>query len=112
GVSHHDALQACAHHARLWLTRANAPIHPGSSVTYAAVRSKLDRIMASDYYTAHHGAESVQALMSMTVSPEAPSLKEYIAAEGHKEEEEDSSHATEIYNGHQSNAADVQNMGR
>ena len=33
GVSHHDALQACAHHARLWLTRANAPIHPGSSVT-------------------------------------------------------------------------------
>uniref|UniRef100_A0A8R7U4H2 DUF1618 domain-containing protein n=1 Tax=Triticum urartu TaxID=4572 RepID=A0A8R7U4H2_TRIUA len=33
GVSHHDALQACAHHARLWLTRADAPIHPGSSVT-------------------------------------------------------------------------------
>ncbi|XP_037419011.1 uncharacterized protein LOC119283661 [Triticum dicoccoides] len=110
GVSHHDALQACAHHARLWLTRADVPIHPGSSVTYAAVRSKLDRIMASNYYTAHHGSESVQALMSMTVSPEAPSLKENIAAEGHKEEEEDSSHATEIYNGHQSNAADVQNM--
>ncbi|XP_037413620.1 uncharacterized protein LOC119276600 isoform X2 [Triticum dicoccoides] len=66
GVSHHDALQACAHHARLWLTRADAPIHPGSSVTYAAVRSKLDRIMASDYYTApavagNHGAEGLHS---------------------------------------------------
>ncbi|XP_037460276.1 uncharacterized protein LOC119331208 isoform X2 [Triticum dicoccoides] len=89
GVSHHDALQACAHHARLWLTRADAPIHPGSSVTYAAVRSKLDRIMASDYYTApavagNHGAEGLQAQMSMTDSPEAPSLKETLAAENHK----------------------------
>ncbi|XBI73856.1 hypothetical protein VPH35_067514 [Triticum aestivum] len=115
GVSHHDALQACAHHARLWLTRADAPIHPGSSVTYAAVRSKLDRIMASDYYTApavagNHGAEGLQAQMSMTDSPEAPSLKETLAAENHKEDEEDSSHATEIDNDHQSNAADVQNV--
>ncbi|XP_037419038.1 uncharacterized protein LOC119283707 [Triticum dicoccoides] len=115
GVSHHDALQACAHHARLWLTHAVAPIHPGSSVTYAAVRSKLDRIMASDYYTApavagNHGAEGLQAQMSMTDSPEAPSLKETLAAENHKEDEEDSSHATEIDNDHQSNAADVQNV--
>ncbi|XP_037428849.1 uncharacterized protein LOC119294706 isoform X3 [Triticum dicoccoides] len=89
GVSHHDALQACVHHARLWLTRADAPIHPGSSVTYAAVRSKLDRIMASDYYTApavagNHGAEGLQAQMSMTDSPEGPSLKEILAAENHK----------------------------
>ncbi|KAE8813179.1 protein MLP1 [Hordeum vulgare] len=64
GVSHRDALQACAHHARLWLVRADEPIHPGSSVTYAAVRAKLDRIMASDYYTAAavggYGAEGVQ----------------------------------------------------
>ncbi|KAE8795648.1 hypothetical protein D1007_29542 [Hordeum vulgare] len=33
GVSHHDALQDCAHHAHLWLTRADVPIHHGSSVT-------------------------------------------------------------------------------
>ena len=33
GVSHRDALQACAHHARLWLARADEPIQPDSSVT-------------------------------------------------------------------------------
>ncbi|KAM3294796.1 hypothetical protein ACQJBY_037590 [Aegilops geniculata] len=114
GVSHRDALQACAHHARLWLARADEPIHPGSSVTYAAVRAKLDRIMASDYYTAaavgggSYGAEGVQAQESMTASPEASAVEENLAAEDHKEEKEDS-HATEIYNDHQSDSADVQN---
>ncbi|XP_037428813.1 protein MLP1 homolog isoform X2 [Triticum dicoccoides] len=117
GVSHRDALQACAHHARLWLARADEPIHPGSSVTYAAVRAKLDRIMASDYYTAaavgggSYGAEGVQAQESMTASPEASAVEENLAAEGHKEEKEDS-HATEIYNDHQSDSADVQNVDR
>ena len=33
GVSHRDALQACAHHARLWLRRADEPIHPDSTIT-------------------------------------------------------------------------------
>lgn len=33
GVSHRDALQACAHHARLWLRRADEPIHPDSNIT-------------------------------------------------------------------------------
>jgi hypothetical protein len=33
GVSHRDALQACAHHARLWLSRADEPIHPDSTIT-------------------------------------------------------------------------------
>uniref|UniRef100_A0A8I6YH58 Uncharacterized protein n=2 Tax=Hordeum vulgare subsp. vulgare TaxID=112509 RepID=A0A8I6YH58_HORVV len=88
GVSHRDALQACAHHARLWLARADEPIHPGSSVTYAAVRAKLDRIMASDYYTAAavggYGAEGVQAQESMAASPEASAVEENLAAEGHK----------------------------
>ncbi|XBH74698.1 uncharacterized protein [Aegilops tauschii subsp. strangulata] len=65
-ISHHDALQACGHHACLWLARADEPIHPGSSVTYGAVRAMLDRIMASDYYTTatvggSYGAEGVQA---------------------------------------------------
>ena len=42
----------------------------------AAVRVKLDRIMASDYYTAaavgggSYGAEGVQAQESITISPE------------------------------------------
>ncbi|XP_044979704.1 nuclear transport factor 2 [Hordeum vulgare subsp. vulgare] len=115
GVSHRDALQACAHHARLWLARADEPIHPGSSVTYAAVRAKLDRIMASDYYTAAavggYGAEGVQAQESMAASPEASAVEENLAAEGHKDEKEDS-HATEIYDDHQSNSADVPNLDR
>jgi hypothetical protein len=33
GVSHRDALQACAHHARLWLRRAEEPIYPDSDIT-------------------------------------------------------------------------------
>jgi hypothetical protein len=33
GVSHRDALQACAHHARLWLRRAQESIHPDSGIT-------------------------------------------------------------------------------
>jgi hypothetical protein len=33
GVSHRDALQACAHHAQLWLRRAEEPIYPGSDIT-------------------------------------------------------------------------------
>ncbi|KAM3405708.1 hypothetical protein ACQJBY_008307 [Aegilops geniculata] len=74
-VSHRDALQACGHHARLWLARTDEPIHPGSSVTFVdgAVRAKLDRIMASDYYTAavvggSYGAKGVQAQGSITIS--------------------------------------------
>ncbi|KAE8812518.1 protein MLP1 [Hordeum vulgare] len=88
GVSHRDALQACAHHARLWLARADEPIHPGSSVTYAAVRAKLDRIMASDYYTTAavggYGAEGVQAQESMAASPEASAVEESGAGEAPK----------------------------
>ncbi|XP_037468829.1 uncharacterized protein LOC119341037 [Triticum dicoccoides] len=88
-VSHRDALQACGQHARLWLARADEPIHPGSSFTYGAVRVKLDRIMASDYYTTtaiggSYGAEGVQAQESITISPEAHSVEENLAAEGHK----------------------------
>ncbi|KAI5019435.1 hypothetical protein ZWY2020_044323 [Hordeum vulgare] len=82
------ATLACAHHARLWFACADEPIHPGSSVTYAAVRAKLDRIMASDYYTAAavggYGAEDVQAQESMAASPEASAVEENLAPEGHK----------------------------
>ncbi|NP_001168582.1 uncharacterized protein LOC100382366 [Zea mays] len=115
GVSHRDALQACAHHARLWLCRADEPIHPDSTITYAGVRAKLDRIMASGYFTAQlemrtpldlaaavasFGAGGVQVQESMVVSPQAPeAVEESQAVEGHKNEKEDSQ-ATEIYNDH------------
>ncbi|URD98384.1 hypothetical protein MUK42_29022 [Musa troglodytarum] len=51
GISHKNALQVCLQHAKLWLLNADQPIHPGSSVTYAGLREKLDKILASDYFT-------------------------------------------------------------
>ncbi|XP_062212081.1 uncharacterized protein LOC133913056 isoform X2 [Phragmites australis] len=122
GVSHRDALQACAHHARLWLRRADEPIYPDSGITYARVRAKLDRIMASDYYTAQpemratvdvaaavgsYGAGGVQAQESMVVSPEAPAVEESMVVEEHKDEKEESQ-ATEIYTDHPSPLVDAQ----
>ena len=68
-------------------------------VVDARVRAKLDRIMASDYYTAQpemratvdvaaavgsYGAGGVQAQESMVVSHEALAVEESIAVEGHK----------------------------
>jgi hypothetical protein len=55
----------------------------------AAVRTKLDKIMASEYYTTaaavgNYGAEGVQTQESIAVSAEAPSVEENLAAEGHK----------------------------
>ncbi|CAN6298219.1 unnamed protein product [Urochloa humidicola] len=123
GVSHRDALQACAHHARLWLRRADEPVHPGANITYAGVRAKLDKIMSSDYYTTqpeiratehlaasvgNYGAGGVQAQESMVVSPQAPeAVEESLVVEGHKDEKEESQ-ATEIYTDNQAPAIDAQ----
>lgn len=125
GVSHRDALQACAHHARLWLRRADEPIHPDSTVTYAGVREKLEKIMSLDYYTAqpdiraaeavaaavgNYGAGGVQAQESMVVSPQASEeAEESLAVEGHKGEKEEPQ-ATEIYIDHQAPAVDAQHV--
>lgn len=50
-LSHKDSLEKCVEHAKLWLANADLPIHPGSDITYAGLREKLNKIMASDYYT-------------------------------------------------------------
>ncbi|PKA60980.1 hypothetical protein AXF42_Ash019969 [Apostasia shenzhenica] len=50
-ISHRSALNDCFQHAKLWLQRAHQPIVVGSNVTYASLREKLSKIMASDYYT-------------------------------------------------------------
>ncbi|KAF8681843.1 hypothetical protein HU200_045285 [Digitaria exilis] len=126
GVSHRDALQACAHHARLWLCRADDPIHPGSTITYAGVRAKLEKIMSSDYYTAQTEIRATEALAaavdsygaggatqaqeSMAVSPQAPeAVEEGLAVEGHKDVKEETQ-ATEIYNDYQAPAVDGQHV--
>ncbi|WOL08035.1 hypothetical protein Cni_G16787 [Canna indica] len=51
GVSHKNALQVCLQHAKLWLMNAEQPIHPGAPITYAGLREKLNKILASDYFT-------------------------------------------------------------
>ncbi|KAK1289359.1 hypothetical protein QJS10_CPB18g01216 [Acorus calamus] len=51
GISHRNALVSCIHHAKRWLDRSNEPFQPDSDVTYADLRERLNKIMASDYFT-------------------------------------------------------------
>ncbi|KAA8533027.1 hypothetical protein F0562_032856 [Nyssa sinensis] len=50
-LSHKNALQRCIEHAKLWLTNSDQPIDSDSNVTYAGLRARLNKIMASDYFT-------------------------------------------------------------
>ncbi|CAK9182122.1 unnamed protein product [Ilex paraguariensis] len=50
-LSHKNALQRCIEHAKLWLSKSDQPIGANSAVTYAQLREKLNKIMASDYFT-------------------------------------------------------------
>ncbi|CAI9092745.1 OLC1v1028070C1 [Oldenlandia corymbosa var. corymbosa] len=51
-LSHKNALQSCVEHARLWLSNSDQLVGPASDITYAGLREKLNKIMASDYFTA------------------------------------------------------------
>ncbi|KAI3744543.1 hypothetical protein L1987_57626 [Smallanthus sonchifolius] len=48
--SHQNALQRCIEHAKLWLAKSEQPIDSNSTVTYAALREKLEKIISSDFY--------------------------------------------------------------
>ncbi|KAK6160037.1 hypothetical protein DH2020_003418 [Rehmannia glutinosa] len=50
-LSHKNSLQKCVEHAKQWLANSEQPIEPNSSITYAGLRQKLNKIMASEYYT-------------------------------------------------------------
>ncbi|KAF8040064.1 hypothetical protein BT93_B2322 [Corymbia citriodora subsp. variegata] len=50
-LSHKNALQKCVDHAKQWIANSDEPIEPNASVTYASLRDRLDKIMASDYFT-------------------------------------------------------------
>ncbi|KAA8529477.1 hypothetical protein F0562_033724 [Nyssa sinensis] len=50
-LSHKNALQRCIEHAKLWLANSNQPIDSDSNITYAGLRARLSKIMASDYFT-------------------------------------------------------------
>ncbi|KAI4382552.1 hypothetical protein MLD38_008503 [Melastoma candidum] len=51
GLSHEKALRDCLERAKLWLAKSDSPIEPGSSVTYAALRERLNKIMSLEYFT-------------------------------------------------------------
>ncbi|KAL6983556.1 hypothetical protein U1Q18_016940 [Sarracenia purpurea var. burkii] len=50
-LSHKDALQQCIVHAKQWLLNSDRPIDSDPDITYAGLRAKLNKIMASDYFT-------------------------------------------------------------
>ncbi|XP_077212728.1 uncharacterized protein LOC143858749 [Tasmannia lanceolata] len=50
-LSHKNALRSCVQHAKLWLENSDHPIQPGAAVTYAGLRERLNKILASDYFT-------------------------------------------------------------
>lgn len=50
-LSHENALRHCTERAKLWLANSDQPIEPTASVSYAGAREKLNKIMASDYFT-------------------------------------------------------------
>ncbi|KAH7515856.1 hypothetical protein FEM48_Zijuj10G0070900 [Ziziphus jujuba var. spinosa] len=49
-LSHKNALHQCLEHAKLWLENSDQPIEPSSNITYAGLRERLNKIMASDYF--------------------------------------------------------------
>ncbi|XP_010498969.1 PREDICTED: uncharacterized protein LOC104776570 [Camelina sativa] len=50
-LSHKNALERCVEHAKLWLANSEQPIESNCNISYAALREKLKKIMASDYFT-------------------------------------------------------------
>jgi hypothetical protein len=50
-LSHKNALRRCVEHAGHWINNSGKPIEPDAEVTYAGLREKLRKIMASDYFT-------------------------------------------------------------
>ncbi|CAL1357294.1 unnamed protein product [Linum trigynum] len=50
-LSHKNALQRCVEHAKLWLANADCPVDSNADISYAGLRERLNKIMASDYFT-------------------------------------------------------------
>ncbi|XP_047318632.1 DEAD-box ATP-dependent RNA helicase 37-like [Impatiens glandulifera] len=50
-LSHKNALQKCVENAKRWLASSDEPIDSIPNTTYAGLRAKLSKIMASHYFT-------------------------------------------------------------
>ncbi|PIN17027.1 hypothetical protein CDL12_10332 [Handroanthus impetiginosus] len=131
-LSHKNALEKCAEHARLWLANSDQPIEPNSNINYAGLREKLNKIMASEYFTTtpeiKAPVEVAAAAGSYTnfqvpvhgsvVPPVSMTVQVEDSATEHQQEEEQSpnSHNNEIYGDesgpaeeHQEGGSEVEN---
>ncbi|KAL2546805.1 glycine-rich protein [Forsythia ovata] len=121
--SHKDALQKCVQHAKNWLANSDQPIELNSNVTYASLREKLNKILASDYFTttpkmkapvemaaAAGSYSSFQVpVHGSVVELNVPVQVESSAAEYPQEEEElSNSHGDEIYGDEDHQESDLQ----
>ncbi|KAL6566494.1 hypothetical protein OROGR_002109 [Orobanche gracilis] len=133
-LSHKNALQKCVEHAKLWLANAEQPIDPNSTTTYSGLREKLNKIMASDYFTttpeikapvevAAAGVNytsfqvpvqgSMAPLVNMTVPPEGSAVvyqqEEEQSLDSRAENYvDDSGHVVEPNQGDTENASEIQ----
>ncbi|KAL2559290.1 glycine-rich protein [Forsythia ovata] len=107
-LSHKNALQQCIEHAKQWLANSDQPIEPNSNVTYAGLREKLNKIMASDYFTTTpemKGPVEVAAAAGNYTSFQVPvhgsvvpvQVEGSAAAYEQEAEESPSAHGNEVY---------------
>ncbi|KAK1313031.1 hypothetical protein QJS10_CPA06g00636 [Acorus calamus] len=79
GISHRNAFVSCVHHAKRWLDRSNEPFQPDSDVTYADLRERLNKIMASDYFTTtpelKGPVDMAAAVEQFTVAAQVPAVE-------------------------------------
>ncbi|KZV32254.1 hypothetical protein F511_26558 [Dorcoceras hygrometricum] len=112
-LPHKNALEKCVEHARLWLANSGQRIDPNVDITYAGLREKLDKIMASEYFTttpaikatvdvaaAAENYKSFQIPVHGSVVPVSVTSPVEGSSSEYQLEEEDSpnSHSSEIYN--------------
>ncbi|KAF9623837.1 hypothetical protein IFM89_005422 [Coptis chinensis] len=50
-LSHKNALRSCVEHAKLWLENSDKAIDDAGEITYKGLRERLEKILASDYFT-------------------------------------------------------------
>ncbi|XP_051144584.1 uncharacterized protein LOC127260730 [Andrographis paniculata] len=112
-LSHKNALQKCVEHAKLWLANAEHPVESNSNLTYADLREKLNKIMASEYFTT---APEIKAPVEVAAAAGnftsfhvpmhgsvIPAINEGASVEGsaegyqNEEAQSPSSHSNEVY---------------
>ncbi|KAG6521893.1 uncharacterized protein LOC122052434 [Zingiber officinale] len=122
-VSHKDALHACLQHAKLWLMNADQPIQPGTSLTYSGLREKLNKILASDYFTTtpemkapgdvaaavgKYGASCQVHISEATTVPSSGQSKDVQIRVVPEEDEQQEFQPNEVYPDHELGLADEQ----